>query len=188
MAKPKNKLSKHKELLPNRTKLSMEAMFGVTPELRSAAQSLLNALPKENRTREEEIAWTTEAWLTGRLPSEPDMEKSPIGRATLEMLKNSKPMGGEIPAEAMAALESLRSKLEPTVAAPIPLAPGEPAETPNEFASQLANWPPKGSQPKAMEQDEQPRKWVAGTPSTPDKSMRPLAPSDWDSDSNSPIY
>jgi hypothetical protein len=174
----KKSLAKFKEAIPSRAKLSMEALFGVTPEIRSAAQHLLDILPREERSQDEQIQWMTDVWQAAKLPCDEDLAKSPIGKATLEMLKNSKPMGGEIQATP-----------EGTVAPePVPAIPAEPeVDDTNDYLKKL-NWPPKPTT-KPDPIDDTPHKWQAAKPSPPDKSLRPLAPSDWNSDSsNNPIY
>jgi hypothetical protein len=186
MENPKNKLRKQLEkyqaAIPSRAKLSMEVLFGTSQEQRDAAQALLDALPKEVRTRDEEVAWTTECWLTTRLPCDSDLEKSPIGRQTLSMLRANAPM-------------TLEKKPDPEVNAPYPepAAAAEPEAPPaipddgiNPHLKQL-NWPPKGTpQPKAPEDDGVPHKWQAARPSTPSRDQTPMV--DTDFDSNKPLY
>jgi hypothetical protein len=187
MAKPKNLKKQLEKQIPSRAQLGMESMFAPTQEQRDAAQHLLNLLPKKERSRDEEVQWMTEI-LTMPVPSESDMAKSPVGRATLAMLKNSKPMSGEIPAEAMAELEKLKSEL--ATAAPTPSDPGAPADSPNEFVEQLAGWPPKSQQTPRLKTEE-PRdnlwpRYGAGRQSEPSKDKRPI--SDWESDDPPTLY
>lgn len=177
-------LGRYQDMMPSRAVLARLSIFGTSEETRASANAILKALPPMNEKERRE--YLDETWRLADLPSEEDLLQSPIGRMTLQILDNSKPMSGEIPAEAMAALERLRSK-------PGPAAPAEP-EAPlsipddgvNDYMKKL-DWPPKSTPTPKLEPDEEPHKWVAGTPSTPSKDQTPV--SDWNSDaSNNPIY
>jgi hypothetical protein len=170
------------KFIPSRAKLSMEALFGTSEAERNAAQALLDALPKEVRTRDEEVAWTTECWLTTRLPCDEDLAKSPIGRATLAMLQANQPM-------------SVEKKTEPEVI----VAPVMPEPKPADLAIPPLQPPPGPSddlgvrmeqervEKREREKTNPPWKWTELKPSTPDKSLKPV--SDWNSDANNdPIY
>jgi hypothetical protein len=162
----------------------MEALFGTSEAERKAAQALLDALPKEVRTRDEEVAWTTECWLATRLPCDEDLAKSPIGKATLELLKANAP-GAKKPDATVAPVASGPAAAEQP-------APASPAVEPvNERLQKLA-WPPAGkllNTPPKDPADEQrnsiwPR-YTAGRPTPPDTSLKPLAGEDFAA--NAPI-
>jgi hypothetical protein len=167
-------LAKFRGVLPSRAKLAQLSLFGTTEEARSSAQALLDTLPP--MTAKEKDNWSTAIWQAAKLPCEADMEKSPIGRQTLAMLRANAP----------------DAPVKPGPSAVDPEAPAEPAvEVVNPIFSKL-NWPPQGSlmnqKPKT---EEEPRnspwpKYTAGTPSKPDTSQRPI--SDEDFSSNAPVY
>lgn len=170
-------LAKFKGILPSRAELSMLALFGTTESARAAANTLLKLLPPMQS--KERAAWATEIWTSAKLPCEADLAKSPIGRQTLAMLRANAPMTAQKP-EAVTPVE------------PQPAPPAEPAppqEPPddgvNDYLKKL-DWPPKPAPPKPVEDDGAVHRWVAGKPSAPDTSLKPLAADDYTS--NQPIY
>lgn len=128
-----------------------------------------------------------EVWKLAGLPSEEDLLQSPAGVATLELLKNSKPVGDDngIP-------DSISPEPPATEAQVANASPPEPAVEPVNPYLQKISWPPKGSllnQPPKDSADEQrnsiwPR-YTAGRPSALDTSLKPLAAEDFDA--NKPI-
>jgi len=178
-------LGKYQGMMPSRAVLARLSIFGVDEATRQSANAILKALPAMNEKERRE--YLDETWRLADLPSEEDLLKSPVGLATLEMFKNSKPMGGEIQAKA---------ESEGDAPYPDPAAPAEP-EAPPKLE------PPPGPSDDLGVRMEQERaakreseqlagpvhKWVAAKPSTPDKTLRPLAPSDCNADANNqPIY
>jgi hypothetical protein len=170
--------------LPSRAQLGMDSMLAPTQEQRDAAKALL-AMLKEAGVKEDPQERRDSIWKVG-FPSEEIMKLSPAGRLTLELLGSQ---SKEIQAKPEGNVAPVVPGPEPE---PAPAAEAVPPEIPddgiNRHLKQL-NWPPKSTpQPKATEDDGQPHKWVAGTPSPPDKSLRPI--SDWDNDldNNRPIY
>jgi hypothetical protein len=180
MADKDASLEKFRGVMPSRAKLAQLSLFGTTEEARLSAQALLDVLPE--MTVNERGEYMTETWRLANTLTEEDMEKSPAGRATLELIRNSKSMSGEIKERMKdAAPESpatdAQATQEPT--------PETSAETPNEYMSRLA-WPPRSTKIDTPPEDEVPRKWQAAQPSKPDTSQRPI--SDWDSDAREPLY
>jgi hypothetical protein len=170
-------LGRYQNMLPSRAVLARLSLFGTDEETRASANAILKALPPMNEKERRE--YYDETWRLAGLPSEEDMLKSPVGLATLEMLKNS-----SLPKEIQ--------KAEPEGnVAPEPAAGAEqtsPAVEPVNPHLAALNWPPKASPPpKAPEDDGQRHLWQAAQPSKPDTSQRPI--SDWDSpDSRETLY
>jgi hypothetical protein len=179
MADNDGPLAKFRGVLPSRAKLAQLSLFGTTEEARSSAQALLDILPE--MTVNERAEYMNETWRLANTLSGADMEKSPAGRATLELIKNSKPMGEEVQAKAEGTIAP-----EPEPPAGEQPAPPEPAvESTNEYMAKL-NWPPRPT-PKAKDPiDDTPHKWQAGIPSKPDTSQKPI--SDDDFANNAPLY
>lgn len=178
-----HKLSKHKEALPNRVSLAYEAMFAETEQKRRSAQVLLDLLPREARTNDEQIQHNSDIWL--KAPTTAQLALSPAGRQILEMVADSKPVAeGVQPMDSLSTSEPLATK-EPDAS---PTEPRDPTEPNDIMAKQLSNWPPRSQQepPKVVEQDEPKRMWVAAKPSPPDTGPRPIADSDFDN--NKPLY
>jgi hypothetical protein len=171
-------LAKFRGVLPSRAELCQLALLGTSEKIRAAAQSVLDLLSPMTTKEKENRA--TSVWQAARLPSEADLAKSPIGKATLELLRGNPPM-------------TVEKKLEGNVTPePAPAQPSAPLAIPtddgvNDYLKNLA-WPPKSSlPPKALEDDDTVKhKWVAGRPSEPSKDLRPIADSDFSN--NSPLY
>ena len=173
-------LAKFRGILPTRAELCQLVLFGVSEKIRKAAQALLDTLPP--MTTKEKENWASDVWAAAKLPSEADLEKSPIGRQTLAMFRANPPM-------------TVAKKAEPANVTPVaPVAAPEPTipklEPPPGPSDDLGE---RMAQERAAkverERNAKPWKWTELKPSKPDKSLKPLAPSDWNSDSNnSPIY
>jgi hypothetical protein len=176
-------LGKYQNMLPSRAVLARLSLFGTDEETRKSANAILKALPPMNEKERRE--YLDETWRLASLPSEAEMELSPVGRATLEMLKNSNPMSGEIQAKP----EGAATPVVPGPAAP----PVEPAIPPRE--------PPPGPSDDLGVRIEQERaakreseqlagpvhKWVKAEPTKGTGDRMPV--SDWNSDaSNQPLY
>src|SRR5260370_4669595 len=84
----KKLLAKYKGQLPSRSRLGLESLFAASPEERSAAAALLKLLPADPEDH-------NCPWLEGQRFLQ-EFTESPAGRATLEMFKNSKPVGDHI--------------------------------------------------------------------------------------------
>jgi hypothetical protein len=177
-------LGKYHGMLPSRAVLARLSIFGTSEETRASANAILKALPPMNE--KERRAYLDETWILASLPSEEDLLKSPIGKATLELLKNSQPLPGapqvsDKPVEATDA--PVTNASSPAI---------EPDDGVNPHLRQL-HWPPKPTaQPPKPVNDEPPRdnlrpRYVAGRPSTPDTSQRPLPP-DESFSNNDPLY
>jgi hypothetical protein len=174
-------LAKFKGILPSRAELSMLALYGPSEAARQAADALLKILPPMQS--KERAAWATEMWTAAKLPSESHMEKSPIGRQTLVMLRANQPVAAEKP-------DATVAPVDPEPATPAESIPAKPEQLPddgvNEYLKKL-DWPPKPSPPpKPLEDDGIPHKWQAARPSPPDTSLKPLASDDFAN--NQPIY
>ena len=171
-------LAKFRGVLPSRGELSQLALFGTSEAARAAANALLKMLPPVSENKRAD--WMTDVWNVAKLPSEEDLAKSPIGLATLGLLRGNPPPTVEKKPE---------GNLTPD---PAPAQPSAPLAIPtddgvNDYLKNLA-WPPKSSlPPKALEDDNTVKhKWVAGRPSEPSKDLRPIADSDFSN--NSPLY
>jgi hypothetical protein len=164
----KKRLEKYKGQIPSRAQLGLESMFGVTQAERDAATALLKLLPPEDPQE-----WATSAWKVG-FPPEEIMKLSEAGRLTLEMFKNQ-PLSGA-PHKAGEPVEGPADAQVVTNAA----MPAIEDDGINEHLKQL-NWPPKPTpQPPQPKPEEPPRdnlwpRFVAGRPSEPDKSLRPIS-------------
>jgi len=153
-------------------------MFAATEQERAAAQVLLDLLPNELRTTDEQIQWQTDIWLNA--PSVAQLALSPAGRQILEMVGNSKPL----------AKDDIVNR--DAILAPEPAAPAEPAipplQPPPGPSDDLAVRLQQDHDAKVeRERNAPPRKWDMLKPSAPDKSLKPLPP-DESFDDNSPIY
>lgn len=128
-------LGRYQNMLPSRAVLARLALFGTDAETRDSANAILRALPP--MSADERRRYYDEMWLWS-LPS--DLEKSPAGLATLELLKNSKPVPREIqkPAGNVAQVEP-GPPAEPEASPQEPLDDGV-----NEHLRRIA-WPPKSS-------------------------------------------
>jgi hypothetical protein len=178
-------LGKFQNMLPSRAVLARLALFGTSEETRASANAILKALPPMNERERRE--YYDETWKLAAMPSDEDLLQSPIGRETLAMLRANAPMSAQQPEPAATV-----AQVDPEPAASEPEAPAAPATEPvNEHLAALA-WPPKSQHTPQPKPEESPRdsiwpRFVAGRPSTPDKSLRPI--SDWNADSNNdPIY
>jgi len=188
MAKPKNKLQQHlskfAEAIPNRAKLAYESLFAPSEAERRAANELLKLLPKETRTVDAQIQWQTDIWL--KAPSAEELALSPAGRKILEMVADSKPVG-----DGVTLTDSISAPASPATESQVVANAAMPAiedDGVNDYLRKL-DWPPQPQKPTPkVEEDETPHKWQAAHPSKPDKSLKPLAPSDWDSDSRETLY
>jgi hypothetical protein len=184
MGKPKNlkkQLEKYQAAIPNRAKLSYETMFAATEAERAAAQVLLDLLPKEPRTADERVQWATDLWLNA--PTTEALALSPAGRQILEMVGDSKPLPkyDVVKTDAMAVVGPEPAPTEQPIPALQP--PQGPSDDLGERMEQ------ERAAKRERERNAPPWKWTELKPSAPDKSLRPLAPSDWNSDSNNdPIY
>src|ERR1700736_4870042 len=155
MADKDASLAKFRGVMPSRAALAQLSLFGTTEETRQSAQAILELLPE--MTEKERGEYMTETWMLANTLTEEDMGKSPAGRATLELIRNCKPMSGEI----NAAPESPATDAQVTNASSPAI---EPDDT-NPHLRQL-NWPPKASPPpKAPEDDGQRHLWQAAQPS-----------------------
>jgi hypothetical protein len=184
MADNDDPLAKFRGVMPSRAELCQLVLFGTTDKIRAAAQTVLDLLPP--MTTKEKENWSSAVWAAAKLPSEADLAKSPIGRQTLAMLRANAPMSAQ-KSEAVVPVEAEGPESKP----PEPAIPPESAIEPVNPYLQKISWPPKGTITPQPKPDEQPRdnlwpRFVAGRPSEPDKSQRPI--SDWESDDRQPIY
>jgi hypothetical protein len=178
-----------KHSLPSLVELGWKEMFGATEAERLAAGRLRRSLRAAGATDDPE-AYKSAVWKF-ELPCEADLEKSECGRATLELFTSNPPMAAEVVAKPAGTV----TRVEPVPAAQVAIPQQEPTqpapEATNEYLAKL-NWPPLASQPPAKDPVDDKtvsHKWTKAEISKPDKSLRPLAPSDWNSDaSKSPIY
>jgi hypothetical protein len=146
---------------------------------------MLDVMIKAGITDKEPIPWEDSHWNPANLPTLEEMKLSPTGLATLELLKNCKPLPREKP-EDRTMNASPELPVPDAEAQDKPAPPEASAETPNEYMSRLA-WPPRSTpQPKPVEDDAIEHRWVAGTPSKPDTSLKPLAADDFSN--NDMIY
>jgi hypothetical protein len=174
-------LAKFRGVLPSRAELCQLVLFGTSEKIRAAAQSVLDLLPP--MTAKEKENWSTAVWQSAKLPSESDLEKSPIGRQTLAMLRANQPVGVEKKVESGVNVSPVDSEPITPVEA-ISATPEQPPDDGvNDYLKKLS-WPPKSTPTKPVD-DGAKHMWVAGTPSKPDKSLRQLPP---DLGENEPIY
>ena len=168
-------------MLPSRAVLARLSLFGTDEETRASANAILKALPPMNEKERRE--YLDETWRLADLPSEEDMLQSPIGRQTLAMLRANQPVGVEKKVESGVNVSPVDSEPITPVEA-ISATPEQPPDDGvNDYLKKLS-WPPKATPTKPVD-DGAKRMWVAGTPSKPDKSLRPLPP---DLGENEPIY
>jgi hypothetical protein len=173
-------LNSVKGSIPSLVELGWTEMFDPSEERRLAAGRLRRSLRAAGVTDDPE-AYKSAVWKF-ELPCEADLQKSECGRQTLELLKNS-----SLPKEVQV---KPAGNVEPVAAAAPEVPPREPDDGVNPHLRRLA-WPPKPQPPaKAPTIEDPPRdsirpRYVAGRPSEPDKSLRPLPP---DLGEQEPIY
>jgi hypothetical protein len=141
--------------------------------------------PMNERERRD---YSDETWLMAG-PSEAELELSPIGKITLEMLKNSKPVGDGVQRmDGVSSPELVPYDTNAAVPAEQPIPPIPPPPGPSDDLFERMEQ--ERAAKLEREQTNPPWKWDMLKPSAPDKSLRPLAPSDWDNDldNNRPIY
>jgi hypothetical protein len=171
-------LSKFRGVLPSRAELCQLVLFGTSEKIRKAAQALLDTLPP--MTAKEKDNWASAVWASAKLPSESDLEKSPIGRATLAMLRANAPVAAQKAEPAgTVAPEPVAAVAEPEIP---PLQP--PPCVSDDLGERMEQ---ERAAKRERERTAKPWKWDMLKPSAPDKSLRPLAPSD-DFDNNRPLY
>jgi hypothetical protein len=179
-------LKDYKDFLPSRAKLGRLSLWAATEAEREAASRMLDVMRKAGIVDKEPVPWEDSSWNPANMPTLAEMALSPAGRRTLELL-------GPTPKDSKTKSAEPEVTVAPVV--PEPTAPSaEPAIPPLE--------PPPGpsddlgvrleqerAEKREREKTNPPWKWDMLKPSAPDKSLRPLAPSDWNSDaSNAPIY
>jgi hypothetical protein len=168
-------LGRYQGMMPSRAVLARLSIFGLDEATRASANAILKALPPMNERERRE--YYDETWKLAGLPSEEDLLKSPIGKATLEMLKNS-----SLPKEVQTKAEG-NAPVAPDPAAGGSESPAEPEVDPVNPNLEKLSWPPKGtllnSQPKTEEppRDNLWSRFVAGTPSPLDTGPKPIADS-----------
>ena len=130
-------------------------MFGVTPELRDAAATLLKLLPEADPDEERNSGWLDIQQMVLE-----DLTMSPAGQQTLLMLESqpkAQPGASEKTEDRLMDAGPQLSATNAQVAIPERPAP-EPDDT-NEYMRRLA-WPPKASPLHPPPENAEPPDWI----------------------------